>query len=705
VLAAQRLVLVLDNCEHVVDAVARLAARVLADAPEVRVLATSREPLGLTGETLCPVPSLPLPPPDAGPVDAAASPAVRLFADRAAAVRPGFAVDADTARPVVRICRALDGIPLAIELAAARVRSLTAEQVADRLDDRFGLLSVGSRAALPRHQTLRAIVDWSWDLLGPTERTVLRRLSVFSGGATPDSAEQVCSLDGQPGATVDVIASLVDKSLVIAEGQRHVRYRLLETVRAYAADRLAEAGEADRAAAAHARYFLDLAERAEPQLRTADQLIWLDLLTDEHDNCSAALRYVIAAEDVPSALRFVGALAWYWITRDFDAEAAEWATAALGLANGAPPPGLADAYAICEIVATIGRAAGHDFMGDANMYDALRQLAPVAQGSTHPLLTLITPLLAMVSGDRDGTRRGLAAAAEHPDPWTRAATRMFGGHLALGEGDIDAAAAAFTDGEARFRELGERWGLIVCLSGRAEVAIARGAPAEAVRLLEEARDHGNEGLANNWSEMLRIPLGRARAQAGDLDGARADIERGVRSAKKIGEKDDQALGYIQLSELARLDGDLPGARRMLEHAQEIAEAHRRRPDMHVVAASTYTKLGCVAEQDGDLAAAGQWHARALATLADVTAEFLPSNPTLAVVVEGIAALCAARGEYTRGAELLGLAHTLQGFGNAASLEVKRAKAAIAASLDSGAFQAAYARGRELTRDDALALTP
>src|SRR5262252_3368845 len=203
VLAAQRLVLVLDNCEHVVDAVARLAARVLGDAPEVRILATSREPLGLTGETLCPVPSLPLPPPDAGPVDAAASPAVRLFADRAAAVRPGFAVDAETAGPVTRICRALDGIPLAIELAAARVRSLTAGQIADRLDDRFALLSVGSRAALPQHQTLRSIVDWSWDLLGPTERTVLRRLSVFSGGATPESAEQVCSLDGQPGAIVD----------------------------------------------------------------------------------------------------------------------------------------------------------------------------------------------------------------------------------------------------------------------------------------------------------------------------------------------------------------------------------------------------------------------------------------------------------------------------------------------------------------------
>jgi predicted ATPase/DNA-binding SARP family transcriptional activator len=704
-LATQRLVLVLDNCEHVVDAVARLAARVLAGAPGVRVLATSREPLGLTGETLCPVPSLPLPPPDADPVEAAASPAVRLFADRAAAVRPGFTVDAETVGPVARICRALDGLPLAIELAAARVRALTPGQVADRLDDRFALLSVGSRAALPRHETLRAIVDWSWELLGDAERTVLRRLSVFSRGAAPEAAEQVCSLGGEPGAIIDVIASLVDKSLVIAEGQREVRYRLLETVRAYAADRLAEAGEADRAATIHARYFLDLAERAEPKLRSADQVIWLDLLMAEHDNCSAALRHVIAAGDAASALRFVGALAWFWIMRDFDAEAGEWATAALRLAGGSPPPGLADAYAICDIVAAISQAATHHFTSDAEMRDVLGHLAPVGQGSTHPLLTLIAPLLCLIAGDRDAAQQGLAAAADHPDPWTRAAQRMFSGHLAVSAGNIDEAAAAFEDGEAQFRELGERWGLIVCLSGQADIALARGAPADAIRALEEARSHAGEGLANNWSELLRIPLGRARAQAGDIDGARADIERGMRSAKRVGEQDDQAAGYLQLSEIARLDGDLPGARRLLERAQEITEASRRRPDMHLVAASTCTKLGCVAEQEGDLPAAAAWHARALGTLADVTAEFMPSNPTLALVVEGIAALSAARGEPIRAAELLGLAHTLQGFGNAASLEVKRAKAAVAASLDSAAFQAAYARGRELNRDDALALTP
>ena len=259
-LASRQLILVLDNCEHLVDAVAWLAARVLADAPGVRILATSREPLGITGETLCPVPSLQLPPEGASAEEAAQYPAIALFADRAAAVRPGFVLGPAVLEPVTRICRALDGIPLAIELAAARLRALTADQVADRLDDRFRLLSVGSRGALPRHQTLRAIVDWSWDLLDDAERTVLRRLSVFSGGATPDSAESVCALAGagspgaagpagiDPGAVIEIVASLVDKSLVTATGEQQVRYRLLETVRAYAADRLAEAGEADRPA-------------------------------------------------------------------------------------------------------------------------------------------------------------------------------------------------------------------------------------------------------------------------------------------------------------------------------------------------------------------------------------------------------------------------------------------------------------------------
>ena len=194
-LAGRALLLVVDNCEHVVDDVARLLDRLLGACPQLRVLATSREALGITGETLHPVPALALPPADATPAEAAGYASVRLFADRAVAVRPGFRLDESTAGPVLRICRALDGLPLAIELAAARLRALPVAEVAARLDDRFRLLSRGSRTAVPRHRTLRAVVEWSWDLLDERERMLARRLTVFTGGATLAAAEQVCGLD------------------------------------------------------------------------------------------------------------------------------------------------------------------------------------------------------------------------------------------------------------------------------------------------------------------------------------------------------------------------------------------------------------------------------------------------------------------------------------------------------------------------------
>ena len=566
------------------------------------------------------------------------------------------------------------------------------------------LLSVGSRGGIPRHQTLRAIVDWSWDLLDDTERAILRQLSVFSDGATPESAEQVCSLGGNEAGIVDVIAALVDKSLVVASGQRHVRYRLLETVRAYAAERLAEAGEDATTAARHADYFLALAERAEPELRGPDQITWLDLLAAEHDNCASAIRHAVRTRDAAGALRFVRALALFWAMRDYDSEASEWAAEALKVAGDTPPDGLAGAYAICKIVAAMSGIPAEPGADVAELQRTVRQLA-LPQASDDPLLALLSPMLAVFAGEQDRAMRELSALSGHPDPWVRAARHMFAGHLAINDGEVELAAAEFAAGHDLIREIGDRFVRIGCLTGLAQVALARDDPEAAVRALERIRRFTDEGMTGNLSKTILIALGWARALAGDITAARSDLEEGVRASEKAGELDDAALGYVHLGEIARREGDLAAARDLLGHALEIVETHTGRPDMSGAAATTFSRLGCVAEQDGDLAAAARWHERAIAMLSTGIAAIMPSNPTLAMVTEGIAALAAARGDQVRAAELLGLAHRLQGFRNTASLEVARAQAAIGASLTAAEAEAASARGRSWGRAEALALRP
>ena len=736
-LASQRLVLVLDNCEHLIAAVAELAGRVLAAAPGARILATSREPLGVIGETLCPVPALPLPPPDVAAGEAMDYGAVRLLAERAGAVRPGFTVDADSVGPVVRICRALDGNPLAIELAAARLRSLTAAQVAGRLDDRFGLLSAGSRTALPQHQTLRAIVDWSWDLLGDEERTVLRRLSVFRGGATPDAAEQVCALGGSTGPggrpptvlpqgttpgtpgprsplraeaapaaerIIDLVAALVDKSLVTATGEIDVRYHLLETVRAYAAERLAEAGEQDQVQAAHAGYFLGLAERGEPELRGPDQLDWLVRLSAEHDNFAAALRYAIDVRDVPVALRFISALAWFWLMRDYEAEAGEWAVAVREMAGDEVPPGLADAYAVCQMVGAMSVAATSPEVPPGLLMDTLQTAVRVAGPDTrHPLLLLASPMLAFFAGDTERGLQDLRLLGSDSDPWVRAAGGVAGGHLALNGGRLDEAAAGLAHGYEAFTSIGDRWGMIISLSGLAEVALARDDPDEAVRQLEEARELAADGLQGNFADMMLIKLGQARARQGNTEAARADLERGVHIAERIGERDDAASGYLELAELARQVGEPDRAQELVSKAVTATEANMGRPGMAAIASIAYSRQGCLDEQQGDLTSAAGWHAKAVGLVAEHDEMFMPNHPVAATVAEGYAALAAARGQHHRAAELLGLAHTLHGFRDLASVEVRRVTATSSAALGAEEFDAAYTRGQGLTRADLPAL--
>lgn len=330
------LLLVLDNCEHLVDACAALADRLLRDCAALRVLATSRAVLGVSGETAWLVPPLSLPEPH--DVTAEASESVQLFVERALAVKSTFAMTDENRASVVQICRQLDGLPLALELAAARLRALTTKQIADRLDDRFRLLTTGNRAALPRHQTLRAAIDWSHDLLEARERLLLARLSTFGGGFTLEAAEQVCGGDGLPSVDVlDLVAELVEKSLVqMSEADDTARYRLLETVRQYGAERLAERGETDVMQHRHAEFFFALAAEAEPHLSTTTRPAWVRRLRDEIDNLRQALTWT-REQDEEMHVRLVGMLHWFWFSTGQWPEARQWLRGALTLSAGQRP--------------------------------------------------------------------------------------------------------------------------------------------------------------------------------------------------------------------------------------------------------------------------------------------------------------------------------------------------------------------------------
>ncbi|WP_329625335.1 AfsR family transcriptional regulator [Streptomyces sp. NBC_01255] len=318
--AGRRMLLVLDNCEHVIAAAAELAHTLLTQCPGVTVLATSREPLGVPGEVLSPLGPLPV------------EMALRLLGERGAAARPGFRVGDDVGA-AEEVCRRLDGLPLAIELAAARLRLLSVRQIAERLDDRFRLLTSGARTVLPRQQTLRAVVDWSWELLDGAERAVLRRLAVFTGGCDLAAVEMVCAED-RDGDVLDVLGALVDKSLVVAgpgpEGEG-MRFRLLETVAEYAGERLDEAGERAATERRHLTYYRELARRTDPELRGAGQVAAIAVLEREHGNLRTALRTSVALGDEQEALSLVHSLSWFWQLRNHQTDARTWAATAARL--------------------------------------------------------------------------------------------------------------------------------------------------------------------------------------------------------------------------------------------------------------------------------------------------------------------------------------------------------------------------------------
>ncbi|MET9069185.1 BTAD domain-containing putative transcriptional regulator, partial [Streptosporangium sandarakinum] len=563
-LAERRTLLVLDNCEHVVEAAAALAAALLGGCPGLRILATSREPLGITGETLCPVPPLALPPPETPAAEALGFPAVRLFAERAAAVRPGYAVESE-ADAVLRVCRTLDGLPLAIELAAARLRSLTAAEVAARLDDRFRLLSRGSRTAQPRHRTLRAAVEWSWDLLGEDERTMAGRLTVFAGGATLEAVERVTGL---PDA-IDLLAGLVDKSLVEVVGDR---YRMLDTIRAFCAERLAEAGEEEALRRAHGEYFLGLAESAGPHLRDAGQLEWLRRLDREYEDLRAAMHRAVLPPEAPGlpgslepsgtagssgslgfsgslgssdslgslgsfdpvfALRLLSALTPYWWLRGLRGEAAAPARRLLGRIDLHPPAGAEEEYALCVFLAA--SAGGYDPRLKPHV-EAARSILAGLDGLPRQPFALVVQAVVLGMPDEDHHLRSIRRMDRlGPDPWTRALVNFGLGYHWWSNGRPVEAERGFEAALENSRSIGDRWGTVTALTSLAELAIWRRDDGRAAGLVGEAMSLAEElGATTDLADLL-CRRAELDVRAGDLDGARAGYERAAGFARRAGE--------------------------------------------------------------------------------------------------------------------------------------------------------------------------
>ncbi|MGB3440117.1 MAG: AfsR/SARP family transcriptional regulator, partial [Actinophytocola sp.] len=606
----------------------------------------------------------------------------------------GLTVDAATAPTVIQICRALDGMPLAVELAAARLRTMSLDQLAARLDDRFRLLTGGSRMALPRHQTLRAVVDWSWDLLDDSERTLLRRLSVFSGGATPEAVEQVCAGSGLPADRVlDLLTALVDKSLVLLAGDR---YRLLETIKAYGRERLTEAGETGAAQTAFVDWFTRFAEVAEPHLRRAEQLEWIALLDADRDNLHAAVRTTIATGAATMATRLVNSVGWYWWLSGEKTEGAELAAAAVTMPGEVPPRDRALALGLAALLAI---DSVYDQSRAKTWFRQAVELVVTEHVDDHPLLRLFVALdevMTTFGGHGEEMRQHLSDVIDaEEDPWVVGTARAIRAHSYLNAGEqLAKAEVDFRAGLAAFRSVGERWGMSFTLWSLADLVAWRGDFATAITYYEEANTLFAELVTNEDLVRYRLSLARLRMLLGDHDAAAAALAEAERDAELSGRPESFAAVAHARGEFARFAGDLAEAHRRLDVAADLVI--RGQPGSAVAPqfrAILEGSGGYLASAEGDLDAAASHHARAMELAIDSH-----DAPVVATVLVGFADLALCRGDARRAALLLGASEGVRGIKDLSMLDYERVEAGARAALGDAAFDEAYAVGRTTTVD-------
>ncbi|WP_067639912.1 BTAD domain-containing putative transcriptional regulator [Nocardia coubleae] len=692
-LHSRELLLVFDNCEHLVDAAARLARLLLHGAPRLHILATSREPLDIAGEQLWQVPPLELPEPGATPAEIMNSSAVRLFAARAAAAAPGFTMTEDDAHVVAAICRRMDGLPLALELASTRIRALGLAQLADRLDDRFGLLTSHRRGAPPRQQTLRAMIDWSWELLTAAEQAVLSRLGVHADGCSLEAAEILCAGGGvESGQVLDLLARLVDRSLVVvSEEAEGTRYRLLESIAAYCVEQLqTHEAEYTQLRRAHAQYYLALAERADDELRGPQQCRWLRILDLESANMRNALNTALAVGDTALARRLAKALTWYWFLRGRLMEARRSITAALEL--------------------MYSTATEHPWVQQLEAWRAA--------------LTLLCGDRADASWDSHTPLRLYRAI---PDRRDRSGPGWFLGYATTMFGNIDVGVELIDRALEDCRELGQRWEFAAALTVRAVQRQVRGELDEARRDGEQSCDLFAE-VGDRWGQLQATgTLGRLAEIRGDYREGETQHREGLRIAEQLGLWNDAATRWAELGRIALLRQEYPLADNLHQRALQLAQAHGHRPTQESAEvglalsarrqgrldtaehylrpwlewnrnfdaangiALILAELGFVAEQRGDVRSALALHQDGL-----VAARKTGDPRALALAYEGLAGAQQLAGKSELAARLLGTAARVREsvgapLPRAERGDVDRIATAVRSTLGRNRFEAEYAR--------------
>ncbi|MCE7984268.1 MAG: hypothetical protein DYG89_24095 [Caldilinea sp. CFX5] len=606
-LRTKKLLLILDNCEHLIETCAQLVETLLRACPHLKILVTSRETLGVMGERILRVPSLQLPDLHATlPLpDLAQCEAIRLFVDRAVTVNPTFTLNEANAAAVTQICRQLDGVPLAIELAAARVRAMMPEQIAARLDDRFRLLTGGSRTALPRQQTLRAMIDWSWDLLSAPEQTLLRRLAVFLGGWTLEAAETVCgdlritNYELRDSAltlpvirnsefvthnaelvtaadVLELLTHLVEKSMVVVEEQTGgARYLLLETLRQYAREKLLEAGEAEAVRARHLAFFLQLTEEIEPKLRTGDQLIWLARLDLEHDNLRAALKWATGSGALEAGLRMAGSLARFWYLRGFWKEGREWLRGLLAQASVEQTLPNPLAHAKARALAGAGWLADADGSEVPFYAESLILSRQVGDrwGEAFALrgLVIISSNLTDLEQAAGYLQASLTLFRGLNDPWGIGLVFFGLGWLAMSRDKIDEAGQQWNEALRHFRQVGDRWGISVALGSLGYLARLRGDYPEAGALTHESLELFRELGDKAGISYSLIRLGNLAWRRGDYAEAMALIQESLKIQRERNNQEGIIAALQSQALVACFQGNIARAMTLLNESALLAQ--------------------------------------------------------------------------------------------------------------------------------------